>query len=100
MTDYSFQSSGIRLCWRTANHPSLGSFNLLALSSNSMLPWDRFVVYVFLPRRFDLYFGKPVFLSSKNLLYAFSNASCALQRAKLSTSRRNGYVSLYKAGVG
>lgn len=57
-----------------------------------MLPWDRFVVYVFLPRRFDLYFGKPVFLSSKNLLYAFSNASCALQRAKLSTSRRNGYA--------
>lgn len=65
ITDLSLQLSGILLCWRTASQPSFGSLSLLALSSNRMLPWARLVVYVFRLRCFDLYFGKPAFLSLK-----------------------------------
>ena len=100
VTDFSFQSLGMCLCWRTASHPIFGSFSLLALSSSPMLPPMRLVVYAAFPRRFDLYLGNPLQPLSKNLRYAFSKASCALHNAMLSTSRRNGYVSLYRAGVG
>ena len=47
-----------------------------------------------------LYFGKPKSLFLRKFLKAFSKFSCALARAKLSTSFKYGYSSLYLAGVG